>query len=121
MTLKINGVTMPTPAINGFTCSENKIWSKNTGRTTGGKMVGTIIVIKRSVKITFPPLTEAQIATVKANTSSASLPFVSVEYTDAAGASQNITCYFADCVYPIYGTVNGVTMCVGHEIEGIEQ
>lgn len=39
------------PALEGVGESLNKIWSKNTGRTSTGKMTGDIVTKKRSCRL----------------------------------------------------------------------
>ena len=49
--LYINSKKMPTPALEGVVISREKIWSANTGRTAAGKMVGTVVAVKTTIKI----------------------------------------------------------------------
>ena len=78
--LSINGVTMPTPALDGVTISTEKIWSADTGRTGSGKMVGTVIARKTTIKIKWPPMSYQQAALIEQAVSDGD--FVPVSYTD---------------------------------------
>ena len=42
--------------------SREKIWSKNTGRTTDGTMTGDIVAIKKKYVIEMPPMSGAEVA-----------------------------------------------------------
>lgn len=43
------------------------IWSANTGRTTSGKMIGTVIAEKKNVEIAWSMLTDDQVKAIKSN------------------------------------------------------
>ena len=64
MILKIGNVTMPQPALNGFTVKPEKIMSKNTGRSSSGEMVGDIIATKLTISIKWPPLTGSEVSKI---------------------------------------------------------
>lgn len=120
--LIFDGVKMPTPKVDGFKISKNKIWSKNTGRNGNGEMIGTIIAIKRKVEIVWPPLGVSEAKKIDEIVSSIENPYHSVSYTDEAGEITTITAYFNDAIYPIMGTnVAGRELLVGVGINGIEK
>lgn len=119
--LKINGVTMPTPKLNGVNYSENKIWSTNTGRNMNGDMVGTIVAIKKKVEIEFPVLTPNEVKLINTQVSSKSNPYVPVEITSPMGGTETFTCYFGDLVYPVYGLIKGEYCVNGFKLDGIEK
>lgn len=113
---------MPTPKIEGFNISKNKIWSKNAGRNDLGDMVGTIIAIKYKVEIEWPPLTTTQIALIDDIVSDINNPYTSVKFTNERGEITEITAYFGDATYPIYGTnIYGKQIMNGVKIDGIQQ
>lgn len=105
--LWFNGVAMPDPALNGVTIKREKIWSKKTGRAANGEMLGTVIAIKDTVSIKWPPLTHAQTALID---SFCSLDFFTVSYIDPAsgGATKTVTVYAGTPSYPVYTYVNGI-------------
>ena len=119
--LIINGVEMPTPAHNGVKISTNKVWSSNTGRTTSGKMVGTIVCVKAKLEIKWPPLTEAQVAIIEAAVSDKSSPFVPVQYTDMKGNIVTKTMYFGDVSYSQYSWSEGLRYVTDVSVSAIEQ
>lgn len=121
--LKFNGIEMPSPKSNGLTISRNKIWSKNTGRNSLGNMVGTIIAIKNSVEITWPPLTTEEIVLIDSVVSDIDNPFTTIEYLDATGNMTTITAYFSDVSYPILSTniSDGKQIMDGVQLSGIQQ
>ena len=117
--LYINGVRMPDPALEGVTISREKIWSSNTGRTTSGKMVGTVVAVKTTLKIKWPPLTPAQTAVVENAVSGSA--FVPVTFTDATGSTVTKTMYFGTPSYTVYSWADGVQYIKDVTVDGIEQ
>ena len=119
--LTIGGVSMPEPKQGGLTVEENKVWSKNTGRSNNtAKMLGTIVAIKRKLEIEFPPLTPAQLATVKSAISTTT-PFKTVVFDHPAGGTVTMTAYFGDFVIPVYSWNSGCKVMTGVKISCIEQ
>jgi hypothetical protein len=118
--LVVNGVTLPTPALNGVTISREKIWSAATGRTASGKMVGTVIAQKYTLKLKWPPLTMAQAALIQQAVSGED-DFFPVKFTDAAGVTRTITCYAGTPTYAQYSWVNGIQYVVDVAVDLIEQ
>lgn len=119
--LYIDGKKMPTPALEGVTISREKIWSSNTGRTASGKMTGTVVAIKTTIKIKWPPLTMAQAATIDGAVSQSSDPFVPVKYTDATGDTVTKTMYFGTPTYTQYSWLDGKRYIMDVSVDGIEQ
>lgn len=119
--LKINGVTMPTPALEGLTISTEKIWSSDTGRTSAGKMVGTIVAVKTTISITWPVLTMDQVAVIEAAVSDQDAPFVPIQYTDMTGQTVTKTVYFGTPTYTVYSWADGLQYVESVKVEGIEQ
>lgn len=119
--LIVNGITLPTPKHQGVTISTNKIWSANTGRTTSGKMVGTIVATKAKLQITWPPLTEAQVSLIEAAVSDKSTPFFTVSYTDMKGNTVSRTMYAGDITYSQYSWSEGLRYVTDVAVSLIEQ
>lgn len=110
-----------TRALEGVTVNREKIWSSNTGRTTSGKMVGTVVAVKTTLKIKWPILTPAQVATIEGAVSDPDNPFVPVKYTDATGSTVTKTMYFGTPSYTVYSWANGRQYIKGACVDGIEQ
>lgn len=119
--LYINGKKMPTPALEGVVISREKIWSANTGRTAAGKMVGTVVAVKTTIKIKWPPLTPAQVAVIESAVSDGDNPFVPVKFTDATGVTVTKTMYFGTPTYTVYSWANGRQYLRDVSVTGIEQ
>ena len=119
--LTINGVTMPTPALEGVTIATEKVWSANTGRTASGKMVGDIIAKKTTIKIKWPVLTMEQAAVIEAAVSDSDHPFVPVRYTDMCGKTVEKTVYFGTPSYTVYSWADGLQLVKDASVDGIEQ
>ena len=118
--LYINGVKMPDPALEGITISKEKIWSSNAGRTTSGKMVGTKVAVKTTLKIKWPTLTPAQVAVIE-NAVTNGPAFVPVSFTDATGTTVTKTMYFGTPSYTVYSWADGVQYIKDVTVDGIEQ
>lgn len=119
--LYINGKKMPTPALEGVVISREKIWSANTGRTAAGKMVGTVVAVKTTIKIKWPPLTPAQVAVIERAVSDGDNPFVPVKFTDATGVTVTKTMYFGTPTYTVYSWAAGRQYLRDVSVTGIEQ
>ena len=119
--LYINGKKMPTPALEGVVISREKIWSANTGRTAAGKLVGTVVAVKTTIKIKWPPLTPAQVAVIESAVSDGDNPFVPVKFTDATGETKTKTMYFGTPTYTVYSWADGRQYLRDVSVTGIEQ
>lgn len=119
--LTIRGMAMPDPALEGVTISTEKVWSANTGRTASGKMVGSIVAQKTTIKIKWPVLTPEQVQTIEQAVSDPAHPFVPVEYTDMCGNRVTKTVYFGTPTYTVYSWANGLQLVKDTSVEGIEQ
>ena len=119
--LYINSKKMPTPSLEGVVISREKIWSANTGRTAAGKMVGTVVAVKTTIKIKWPPLTPAQVAVIESAVSDGDNPFVPVKFTDATGVIVTKTMYFGTPTYTFYSWANGRQYLRDVSVTGIEQ
>jgi hypothetical protein len=118
--LVVNGVTLPAPALNGVSISREKIWSAATGRTASGKMVGTVIAQKYTLKLKWPPLTMAQAALIQQAVSTGP-EFFPVSFTDAGGQRRNLTMYAGTPTYTQYSWKQGIQYVVDVAVELIEQ
>lgn len=116
-TLKINGVLMPTPAYAGWGQSENKIWSTNTGRNNNGKMVGTIVAIKRKLEVAWPiTISASDLNKIRTACSNVAVPFFTVEFTDANGTTESMPAYAGDLEYRVdsfgLGYISGASVSI---------
>ena len=119
--LIVDGVQLPTPALEGVTITPNKIWSANTGRLENtGEMAGTVVAIKRKVEIKWPDLQMADVAIIEAAVSS-TVPFHKLQYTDMTGTTNTMDVYFGDPTYTIYSYCPGVQRIKGVQVSAIEK
>lgn len=117
--LKIGGKSLPAFAEDGYSVTRNRIWSKNTKRTSSGKMVGDIIARKYTISISWNDLTQAQVSLIaKAIDTSA---FFSVEFADEYGNKRTAQFYSADPTYPVHVVRNGGALYSEVSIEIIER
>ena len=117
--LVINGVTMPDPMLDGLTVSTEKVWSADTGRTASGRMVGTVIARKTTIKIKWPPMSYAQAAAIEQAVSGGD--FVPVSYTDMTGSRVTKTVYFSTPSYTLYSYASGIRWVKDVSVTGVEQ
>ncbi len=117
--LYINNVRMPTPALQGVTITREPVWSAASGRTASGKMVGTIVARKTTLRLKWPPLTMAQAATLQQALEAAD--FLNVRFTDAGGVSRSLTMYAGTPSFSQYSWVEGVQYVVDVSVDLIEQ
>ena len=117
--VKISNVALPKCAADGYTVTKNKLWSKNTGRTASGSMVGDIIATKYSISLKWNELTQAQVTTIENAISASS--FFAVIFQDEKGAQKTGNFYAADMTYPVKVQRNGATIYKGVTLEIIEQ
>lgn len=119
--LYIDGVQMPTPALEGITITSEKIWSSNAGRSASGKMLGTCVVIKAKISITWPPLTPEQAAVIETAVSNRDKPYVPLKYTDMTGETVTKTVYFGTPSYTWYSWSGGLQYMKSVSVDAIEQ
>lgn len=119
--LKINGVKVKAPKIGGITRKPEKVWSSNTGRTASTRMVGTIRGIKRTLSISWPPLTLAEEEQIEDLVSDISAPFVPVEYTKPDGSTVKVECYFGTPSFKEWDYIGGQWMCTDGKVDAIER
>lgn len=51
MPLYIDGTKMPNPSFNAISCSDEKVWSSNTGRSKSAYMNGSIVQVKNKAVV----------------------------------------------------------------------
>ena len=119
--LRINGVSVRAPKIGGITRKSEKVWSSNTGRTASTRMVGTILGIKKTVSISWPPLTQDEMELIEAQISNAASPFVTVVITLPDGGSESMECYFGTPSFKEWSYIGGQWMCTDAKVDAIER
>lgn len=65
--MKAGSTTLPAPT--SVSSSDELIWSSNTGRSSHGKMLGTVVAQKKTFDVEWGVLTEAQAKTIVESTS----------------------------------------------------
>lgn len=119
--LYVDGIQLPTPALDGLTITPNKMWSANTGRLeNSGEMAGTIVAIKHKLEIKWPPMSMEDAKIIDAAVSSATA-FHQLKYTDMTGAVTELTVYFGDPSYTIRSYSPGVQWISDVSVSAIEK
>lgn len=70
--LTAGGTELPCPA--SITSSDELIWSKNTGRSSDGTMIGDAIAEKKTLEIKWGILTETEVRLIKSKLCSGFFP-----------------------------------------------
>lgn len=119
--LYVDGVQLPTPALDGVSITTSKIWSANTGRLeNSGEMVGTIVATKRKLEIKWPELYMEDVRVIEEAVSSMT-PYHILKYTDMTGQVHEITVYFGDPSYTIYAYSPGIQRVKDTTVSAIEK
>lgn len=116
--LVVDGVELPTPALEGITITHEPIWSSNTGRTASGKLVGTKVVDKWKLEVKWPVLSQSEAQKVF---NAASGDFKTVIFTDPFGTERTITAYCGTPTATPYSWVSGMRWLSNVELSIIEQ
>ncbi|MDO4647435.1 MAG: hypothetical protein Q4B26_02205 [Eubacteriales bacterium] len=117
--LYIDGSAMPEPKLNGLAVSREKIWSKNTGRSAAGKMVGDVVATKLNLKIEWAVLSEAQLSKISRAIENA---FVSVKFKNPhSGKEETHTMYAGTLSCPVYSYASGMPAYTGVSLTLVEQ
>lgn len=118
--IKINGHSIPVVDKNGFNITKNKLWSKNTGRTTSGKMVGDITAVKYSLVFSWSSLNGDQVSDLEIAVGTDA--FFPVKFPkEGTMAVLTKTFYAADMTYDTKFVKDGVTYYSDVKLELIEQ
>lgn len=87
--LKFNGVEVAAPV--QLVQNGELIWSSNTGRSSSGKMIGTIIARKRTNSIEWGILTQSQMTTLVTQLDAAFITATFIDYK--SGTDKTLTVY----------------------------
>lgn len=118
--IKINGYGIPVPDKEGFKRTKNKLWSSNTGRSAGGKMVGDIIAIKYTLEFSWSELTASDVALLESAVGTDA--FFPVEFPEeGTGNKLEKMFYAADMTYDTKQYVNGEEVYCNVALQVIEQ
>ena len=119
--LKVDGKKWKTPAHGGWKITREKIWSANTRRTSSGKMQGTIIAIKTTLDMAFPPsITKSELQTIK-NSVDSKEEWHELEFTNELGEVEKDTFYFGNPSYEGYAFLNGKMILSSISIQAVNK
>lgn len=121
MPLFIDGDKMPEPLYKSITCSNEKIWSENTGRSKSAYMNGTIVSIKKTRSFSFPPLTKAELEKLESKISS-DKEWHTVAFKDTDGNTIfSYDCYFGTPTYTVYSAAKNKRYFTDYKVDAIER
>lgn len=119
--LKVDGVSWPCPAVNGFKITREKIWSSNTRRSSSAKMQGKIKAIKRTLDIAFPHgIDKSEITKINDAVNSKN-PWHTIEFTNEKGNTESGTFYFGSPSYEPYSFIDGKMVLSSLSIQAVER
>lgn len=119
--LTVNGVALPAPKVGGMKIQKEKVWSSNTGRSAAATMLGTIIAIKTTVEISWPPLSVEEVAVIESVVSNKDLPFAPLSFTDQTGELHEMNVYFGTPTYSAFERISGQWKVTDAKVSAIEQ
>lgn len=119
--MEINGVKVKAPKVGGITEKVEKVWSSNTGRTTRGKMVGTIKCIKKTYAITWTALTKAEKDVINEQVSNINRPFGTLTFREPDGTVTSINCYFGTPTFEGFDLIGGQWRYKTATVDAIER
>ncbi|MBR1750850.1 MAG: hypothetical protein IJ740_08230 [Ruminococcus sp.] len=117
--LYFGGERMPTPV--KVTYGVEKIWSKNTGRSGGGVMVGDIIALKRTYHVEWAHLSPEEIDTINAYISNISNAFFTISALVENFGRKAATVYAGPPTYEPWGWDEDKQLCKLLAVDLIEQ
>lgn len=109
---------MPLPALEGVTVSREKIWSANTGRSSSGKMLGTIVAVKTTIKVRWPPLTLAEAKKIE---KAVAEEYFAVKLTRNGDKIFEGTMYAGTPSYTVYSMAEGMPYARDMAVDLIER
>ena len=124
MALYINGTQVAEPAKGGVQITDEPVWGENTARNVDtGKMVGDIKAWKKTVQITWPPLTFSQVSTILNQIKvTGSNPFYKIKYYDTSTSTlTEITVYSSNFQRTVESISNAYKRQTGATVTFIEQ
>ena len=126
MALYIRNMTTPVaePAKGGVQITDEPVWGENTARDVNtGKMMGDIKAWKKTVQITWPPLTFSQVNAILDRIKvTGSSPFYEIKYNDeSANSLTEITVYSGNLQRTIESISNAYQKQTGVTVTFIEQ
>lgn len=127
----INGVQVAEPAHQGVTITDEPIWAPNTGRAQDGTMTGDFVGWKRTVAVTWPPLSFDETVTIRNAIKNAG-GFFQIQFTNdlvnpanvdltSRGLASSITVYSSNLPRTIYSLADGLRKHEGVVATFIEQ
>ena len=119
--MEIDGRIVRSPKVGGLTKKLEKVWSKNTGRSSSGRMQGTIKTIKRTYSIDWPPLTYDEQWLIESLINDAKKPFHTLKLRYPDGHIMELECYFGTPTFKEWEWLGGQWRCTEAKVDAIER
>lgn len=120
---------MPTPAVDGFKITREKIWSSNTKRTASAEFEGTLVAIKTTLDMAFPaniPPSELKKLLKYASPEGTSSElnrkkYVYVQFTNEVGEAETKRFYFGNPSFDAHVFMNGKFLWSSIQIQAVNK
>ena len=120
-TTKANSTVMPEPAHEGIQVTDEPIWAPNTGRAQDGTMIGDRVGWKKTVAVTWPPLSFSDSQTLQQALTGAD-PFFTIWYNEFSGTTEvSLNVYCSNLPRTLYSIAQGIRYHTGITITFIQQ
>ena len=119
--MSIDDIRIPVPKVGGMTRKAEKVWSKNTGRTASARMQGTIIAIKNTYSLEWPPLTQHDQELIESLVSDKTKPFRVLKMRRPDGSVLEMECYFGTPSFTEWELIGGQWRCTNGKVDAIER
>ena len=118
---KIGSTWVADPAKGGVIVTDEPVWASNTGRSTTGKMIGDIVAWKKTVEVTWPPLTFSQASAIRTAIKNAG-EFFNITYYDLSASDMVTTkVYCGNIPRALYSLASKYRKYTGITIKFVEQ
>lgn len=119
--LEVDGKKWRLPSVGGWKITREKIWSANTRRTSSGKMNGTIIAIKTTLDMAFPPnTTKKELEVIKSSVDSTK-EWHEIKFTNELGEKETDYFYFGNPSYESYSFIDGKMVLSSISIQAVNR
>lgn len=118
--ISFGGVEMPPPKSGGgLVITHEGIWSSNTGRSSAGKMMGTLVATKTKLRFQWNALSWEDAERIRGAVYGAG--FTTCSYPGLSGETVTIEGYFGTPTFSQYSWQDGKRYATGIAVDFIER
>ena len=120
---------VPKPSADGWSVSEEKVWSSNAKRTSSAEFHGTLVDVKTTIDMAFPvDTTPAQMRKLLkyaspegTKTQLNQKKYVYIQFTDPRGVTKTKKFYFGNPRFDAHVFINGKMLWSSIQIQAVEK